>query len=74
VEYKMKKVAKSSFIRNVKFFLRIFLKARRIIIKLKLENKVLKNRIAELTYKNIYDLEGFQSHKKLYKNYVNKLN
>ena len=67
-------MAKVSLIQNARVFLRIFLKARRSIIKLKKENIALKKRIAELTYKNIYDLEGFQSHKKIYKNYINKLN
>lgn len=65
-------MAKVSLIQNVKMLLRIFLKVRRSVIKLKQENIALKKRIAELTYKNIYDLEGFQSQKKIYKNYINK--
>ena len=67
-------MAKGSLIQNAKVLLKIFLKVRRSIIRLKLENIALKKRIAQLTYKNIYDLKGFQSHKKIYKNYINKLN
>ena len=65
-------MAKVSLIQNARVFLRIFLKARRSILKLKKENIALKKRVAELTYKNIYDLEGFQSQKKIYKNYINR--
>jgi len=65
-------VVKASLIQKSKVFLRIFLKARRSILKLKKENIALKKRVAELTYKNIYDLEGFQSQKKIYKNYINR--
>ena len=65
-------MAKGSILQNAKVLLKIFLKVRRSIIRLKLENIALKKGIAQLTYKNIYDLEGFQSNKKIYKNYINK--
>ena len=67
-------MAKASLLQNAKVLLGIFLKVRRSVIRLKQENIALKKRIAQLTYKNIYDLEGFQSNKKIYKNYINKLN
>ena len=74
INLKGNQVAKGSLIQNAKVLLKIFLKVRRSIIRLKLENIALKKRIAQLTYKNIYDLEGFQSNKKIYKNYLNRLN
>ena len=74
INLKGNQVAKGSLIQNAKVLLKIFLKVRKSIIKLKQENIALKKRIAQLTYKNIYDLEGFQSNKKIYKNYLNRLN
>ena len=70
-------MAKGSLLQNAKVLLRIFGKARKSIIKLKLENIQLKKELADLRLKNAFNITDLKTYKwtrNKYKDYINKLN
>ena len=70
-------MAKGSLLQNAKVLLRIFGKARKSIIKLKLENIQLKKELADVRLKNAFNITDLKTYKWTrykYKDYINKLN